>query len=462
MLFGVGLVCAVGCAQIIGLGGGYTDTDGAASVDASDAASDASVADVDASDAGCVTVAPDDDAGIFVAPSGTTDSACGTETVPCSSVQTGIERAHLITGKSIVYVARGTYAEAITLYAGITVEGGWDVLAEGTTFSWVQACTNPSAAFVLQPTSGNQTVTAADLGGSAVLSTMTVMSKSQANPGESLYGISATGVSTTLTLTDVIVNVSAGGDGAPGDAGSPGDAGGGECVPGDSGTPSPGAPGLGAEAGTFDDGGWESYSGAAGTGGAPGGGVDGGAGTCLACGTCGVVVITCKFTTNGVDSCGSPGVAGCGGAAGGGGNGGGGGGSSIGVFVWDATVSMNGGSVQTSNGGRGGTGGTAGPGGAGDPGIAGEAGAPCSVSCNTSCNGVSGEGEAGAPGGAGTGGSAGGLGGGGSGGSSYAIAQGGQANVTVTTTSLAHGDAGSGGGPDASTGAAGFASSRFP
>lgn len=112
------LVAICGCADVLGLGE-FGDKD-ASAIDASDATFDApseaandASSDADA-DASCASSPVNESAGIFVATSGSTDTTtCGTMTVPCASIQTGLDRAHVITGKSIVYVARGNYAESV-------------------------------------------------------------------------------------------------------------------------------------------------------------------------------------------------------------------------------------------------------------------------------------------------------------------------------------------------------------
>jgi hypothetical protein len=451
------------CADVLGLGdfhGQDASSDGTTEATAPDAAPDAGM---DEAEAGCVSATADATAGIFVSPSGSTDATtCGTETVPCASVQTGLDRAHVITGKSIVYVARGTYQESIVLYPGLRLEGGWDVLDNGTSNSWVQACSAASSAVVIQPQTQNVTVAAVDLGGSVTVATLTIASKPMAANGESLYGLFARGASTTLTLTNVNVTVAAGGDGTTGADGPPGDAGGSGCAAEDAAAGVVGSLGLGADAGVFDPDGWEPQGGtpgSVGTGGA--GGATGSTGACSACGSC-QNFLGCSFKTNGTNSCGASGLPGCGGDPGSAGNPGGGAGSSIGVYVWDATVMLEGSSIQVARGGNGGSGGSGGLGGAGGGGVVGEAGAACSTSCNGSCNPVSGNGPGGAAGGSGGNGGQGGAGGGGAGGCSYATFQGGTGSVLATMTTLAHGEAGLGGGPDSAAGAIGVAGDHFP
>ena len=459
------LLAICGCADVLGLGE-FGDKD-ASAVDASDATtfdapSETSATDAASdADASCVSASVNESAGIFVATSGSTDtSTCGTMTVPCASIQTGLDRAHQITGKSIVYVARGNYGEAVTLYAGLSLEGGWDVLDNGQSKTWVQACSDRAGAVVVKPQASARTVQAIDLGGSASIADLTIASKA-AGAGESLYGVFARGVTTELALDDVVVIVSSGGDGVPGANGSDADAGASGCAPDLGAAGAPGSPGTGAEAGVFGSDGFQTCSGTDGTSGTAGlAGSAGGAGACATCGQC-KSFIGCSFNTSG-QSCGGTGYAGCGGGAGGAGTSGSGGGSSVAVFAWDAKVTLTNCNVRASNGGAGGSGGASGSGGAGGPGAIGDAGASCTVGCTNSCGAISGAGAGGDAGTAGGSGGAGGVGGGGSGGCAFALYQGGSATITATTTTLAHGDAGAGGGPDAAPGAPGTAGDHFP
>ena len=63
---------------------------------------------------------------IFVSPTGAVNPSCGALASPCGSVQTGLDHAHQ-QGKSFVYVAPAVYSEAVTLYPGIALVGGWTV-----------------------------------------------------------------------------------------------------------------------------------------------------------------------------------------------------------------------------------------------------------------------------------------------------------------------------------------------
>ena len=63
----------------------------------------------------------DDVNGVFVAPGGADDLACGTRQLPCRSLQMGLTQANTL-GKSIVYAASGTYVESVSLAGGLSME----------------------------------------------------------------------------------------------------------------------------------------------------------------------------------------------------------------------------------------------------------------------------------------------------------------------------------------------------
>jgi hypothetical protein len=433
-----------------------------------DAATDAGL---DAADVVCPDVIPADAEGIFATPTGTNTPTCGTRAAPCKTLSHSVTRAGAAF-RTKVFAARGTYVEKLTLAAGVEVIGGWDVT--GTT--WKRACVTPEEAVVVRAPAGQGiTVEARDLGGRATLSLLRVESKlaAQVLPGESLYGVVAVGTTTTLVMNDVRIEMSdaaAGTNGALGDAGLPAPA---SCSAGTGAKGTAGAQGAGAPAGAYDP--VNGYApGTAAPGGPAGSGANGvaaGLGTCVVCGTCAlnIAMLGCDFTpTLGAPSCGKDGTPGCGGGAGGPGGPASGGGSNIGVFAWDATVTINGGRVKSGNGGNGGNGGPGGAAGVATKGAAGAATDLCVVGCtfdavNILCADVKARGDGGAAGDAGGAGGLGGAGGGGGGGSSFAIYQGGQGLVTTAGgTALVHGNAGTGGTPAGGMGAAGVAANRIP
>ena len=438
------------------------------SVTPDDAATDAGV---DAPDVVCPDVIPDDAAGIFATPTGINSATCGTRAAPCKTLSHSVTRA-AAAFRNKVYVARGTYLEKLTLAANVEVVGGWDVT--GTT--WKRACVTPEEAVIVRAPPGQTiTVEARDLGGQATLSLLRVESKVAALvlPGESLYGVVAVGTTTTLVMNDVRIEMTDAVAAASGTKGIAGTAPPASCAAGTGAPGADGGQGAGAPGGSYDP--TNGYApGTAAAGGAASvgaNGVAGGAGACVTCGSCAldVAALTCTLVP-GINqpTCGKNGTAGCGGGAGGAGGPAAGGGSNIGVFAWDATVTINRGKVKSGDAGSGGTGGAGGAGAAATKGAAGAPADICVVGCtfdavNVACVDVKGQAGGGTAGDAGGRGGSAGAGGGGGGGSSFAIYQGGAGLVTTAGgTNLAHGKAGAGGPPAAGAGAAGVAADRIP
>jgi hypothetical protein len=398
----------------------------------------------------CTTTVPETYAYYVSSHSGTDNDTCGPLSAPCATISRGMDNAH-IKGPTIVNVAEGNYSDQLTLFASLTVVGGW---LEGGG-KWAKDTS--SGAFgnlVVQPTTGFATVVASSLGGGpATLCTLTLESKKNADPGETLYGVMATGPSTTLQLFDVGISVSPGGD-APdatnGDPGAPGDKNG--CGPpgtGAMGAPS-GTAGTAGPVGAFTGAGYQPGNGSSGSVGALGvTGSAGGSGSCITCDTSCLKVTSLICNPNGTtSSCGDSGISGCAGKGGEPGTGGGGGGSSVGVFVWEATVTIKDSRLVVARGGNGAQGGAGGDGGAGALGVPGPHGAtPCDTQCVTtpSCGpGVPDAGPGGTAGGVGGSGSSGGPGGGGSGGFSCPVVEGGDAAVAIATSVVTPGLAGQG------------------
>lgn len=443
--------------------------DGAAATDsATDGALDAPVADgaLDVpADVVCPEVLPEDATGVYVAPTGVNDVACGTRAAPCKTLSVGITHA-VAASRPKVHVARGTYVERVALAAGVELIGGWDVTA-GTT-KWKRACVTPEEIVVVRaPAAQNTTVEAIDLGGEARLSLLRIDSKpaAQVAPGESLYGVVAVGATTTLVMTDVRVDVNAAGAGASAPKGATGVAGGASCPAGTGLAGTPGGQGAGASFGEFDISGYQPDVAASGTlGGAGTNGTTGATGSCVVCGTCDLFPL-CNFIP-GPKSCGKDGTSGCGGGPGVPGGPATGGGSSVGVYAWDATVTINGGKIKSGDAGNGGGGGAGGNGGAATAGAVGTPALDCVTSCAAgaaACIETMTRGLGGAAGGTGGLGGAGGSGGGGGGGSSFATYQGNVGIVSTTpSTNLAHGKAGAGGGAGAGAGAPGAAADHVP
>jgi hypothetical protein len=420
-------------------------------------------ADAPAFDAGNCDTTVDAVHGVFVAAGGADSSGCGTTpNAPCASISAGITTASTKTdavARSIVYVSAGLYTEKLTLPAGITVQGGWQWAGDGSS-TWSFDCTSasPESIVTVQAQStDNMTVVATGNNGSSTLSTLTVLSKPPAdvNPGESLYGIFATGANTVLTLTDVVVTVQAGGAGPPGTMGTAGTAPPGTCSSGDGVSPGmPGSVGTAGMAASVSSTGFATHTGGTGGNGTPGdNGTAGSAATSVSYPACVHAPPACA---SGQSMCtGTPGVNGCGGGGGVGGTGGTGGGSSVAIFAYDATVTVTAGVLQAGNGGSGGAGGGGSSGVAGSQGATGQqticANSMCASASSCTPTGSTTPAPGGAAGGTGGQGSNGGSGGGGSGGDSYPVLTGGMATSRLTLSSatpplLVAGNPGAGGG----------------
>ncbi len=395
--------------------------------------------DAPAFDAGnCATAVVDPVHGVFVAPGGTDSVGCGTApTSPCQSIGAGVASATADGGgRDIVYVSAGVYTETVTLDVGVTVQGGWHW---GGSSIWSFDCgSSPESAVTVQaPSNSNATVVVSGSDGNpATLSTLTVLSKaaSAVQPGESLYGVFATGASTVLALTDVIVTMQAAGAGLPGTAGAIGSAPPVTCSAGNgknAAASTAGAVGATGTGGSFSSAGYTTHT--AGTGGngtAGGNGMAGGPGASVPVSVC----ATTNPCTVGQTTCvGAAGLNGCGGEGGVGGSGGGGGGSSVAIFAYDAAVIVTAGAFRTGDGGNGGAGGAGGSGGSGSGGSPGLPslceGSSCSGSATSACAPLNPAvmASGGASGTEGGNGSVGGRGGGGAGGDSDVIVTGGSA-----------------------------------
>ena len=386
----------------------------------------------------------DDSAGVYVTPTGTDATGCGaSRAAPCQSLAGALASTSYYSGRNIVFVGAGTYVETVTPPAGVTVMGGWQV--NGSTWSF-DCGPHPEADVIVRaPTTSNMTLIADGVGGAVTVSTLTIESKATVGAGESLYGVFARGSTTALTLTNVAVTMSTAGEGqTPTQAGS-GSAPPSTCSAGDGASATTvGAAGAGANIGTFSSSGYTPAQGGMGaSGGAGDNGMAAPTPTPVSYSSC-----TGTACTNSSASCtGQQGSNGCGGGGGTGGTGGGGGGSSIALFAFDASVTVDGGSYTAGYGGDGGAGGAGGGGTGGSNGAAGKAATCTSSTCqgllclgNIPLDNITASG--GAAGGAGGTGSAGGAGGGGAGGDSYAIITGGGATaalVLMNSPSLAIG-----------------------
>jgi hypothetical protein len=409
----------------------------------------------------CALQTVDSSQGVFVTTYGMDNSTCAIGT-PCLTVQAAIQAAR-VNGMPTVYIANGLYTESVQLFPGVTLMGGWNALGP----TWTPVCSgNRSSVVTIQaPASSTQaTIVANNLIGLATISTLTVKSVDQSAvmPGQSLYGIAATGGMTQVALLNVDVVMANAGNGV---AGAAGDAGGNSCGAegsedaGADGGPS-GMAGMPSDGGTYAATGYTPGAGAVGS---PGGnGVDGmlvAGPTCSPCITscvCGPSCSLCEATPG--SSCGTPATPSCAGVGGQGGLGGAGGGSSIALFAWDAMVSVSGGSLSAGTGGAGGNGGVGGTGGAAEGANTGSPGQVCGTSClhvGPGCETAGAAHGAGGSVGASTPGGAGGQGGGGAGGSSFAVYVGGAGRITgLPTVTVTVGTPGPGGMPSGANGVA--------
>ncbi len=381
---------------------------------------------------------------------GTDSDNCGTMELPCATIGKALLKAAGAAKSNLIYVATGApgdagiYRETVTLqpsFVGLTVEGGWAV--EGTT--WGQVC-NPNDPTQLANVVGATAVTidAEGVGGKIILKNIAIGSKS-AGPGESIYGVYATG-NTELELDNVLISTGAGGVGLNGDAGSPGAVPGASCSQGAAEVPEAGVNGAPASAPSATQAGLISTPAVSGTPGGEGGNGSAGSGaTCVSCVNC--LVFSCD--TDAGKSCGLNGSPGCGGGGGGGGAAGQSGGSSVGIFAFGAGVkiTVNGGAVRAGNGGNGGAGGSGGVGAKASAPTDGQPGSQCDTACTTACTlGKSADagGVSGSNGGMAVDGANGGAGGAGAGGDSFAIVSVGDASVTVVgNADIGHGNGGS-------------------
>ncbi|MEO7112307.1 MAG: hypothetical protein ABI183_17810 [Polyangiaceae bacterium] len=407
---------------------------------------------------------PDTSAGIFVyGDVGQDVSNCGDESTPCKTLNYGITKAKGTSGKTTVFVAVGDspYNETVKLLSNITVEGGWTVVGSGDKAEWDRVCSFTDATQIATIVgTESAAVRADDLGGEATLRYLAIRTK-VAGPGESIYGVFASGSSTRVMLDNVFVEVGVGGPGKPGADGIPGLTGGPSCPIGNAITSPSAEAGVGAQLGTVGANGVSPKSATNGESGATGGnGLRGTDGGCIACLACAGGLGACSSAP---DSCGGVGKSGCGGGGGGGGAAGGSGGSAVGIYAWAGAVVVVGGKIDVAGGGNGGAGGNGASGGEGGAGEIGDVATACSTSClnaGLACTATVLSTGAGTPGlgTRGANGSTGGAGGGGAGGYAFGVVSELDASVIV--------DAGvnvkSGGTGGAPGGASGLSSERFP
>jgi hypothetical protein len=411
-------------------------TDGVSSADAPGKTDSGSDVQVFYGDAAC-GMPVDETNGIFVSASGGSSDPtnCGSFSTPCLTISLGL--GFVTPERTVIYLAQGNYAESVTLHGGVTLRGGYDK-------HWEPICgKTANAAVTIAPTSENITLqTASNFDTPAIVANLTILSKTEAATGESLYGVLAVNTSAMLELDDIVIQLAAGGSGAEGASGDAGATGSTGCEGGTG--ASGGSSGEGGAPGATGEFSATGYTPAQGSAGGPGVQGDDGKITKATCKDCVSCALPCLAPPDAGQSCGLQGLDGCGGQGGVGGAGGGGGGSSIALFAYNAAVKTNLGSISAGNGGAGGKGGPGGPGGRGGEPMNGENGPTCSIACAAVTCGATNGGGVGEVTGQGGSGSSGGPGGGGAGGSSFAVYVVGVAPMIDKMTSLAKGAPGPG------------------
>lgn len=374
----------------------------------------------------CHAGAPDEARGTFVSPDGSDVEDCGSADAPCQTISLAITRAQ-DSNKDTVYIARGTYAEQITLHTAISLFGGYTV----NSGVWNRACSGLADTTLVN--SPNAIALLAGFSGVAQVRGLTLSTKDRdGDDGESRYGVYASGANTRLTFADVAIRAR---DANHGHVGAPGGTlASAVCDAGDGQDGVAAEPTLTTIPGAFTEYGFIPGTGATGYPGSQGQGGVAGTPTEYNCTSCSLQWTCiysggygcyqydniCVGTGTGYQTA-AGGANGCGGAPGDGGVGGGGGGASVGIFAWQAKVDLSDDVVVlTSDGGDGAQGGSGGQGAAGSAGGVGEV-----VACNPGLGCSSGpcsdqfQGGTGSTGGSG---SNGGAGGGGAGGWSVALA----------------------------------------
>lgn len=400
--------------------------------------------------------------GVFVDPRVGDDENDGTMIRPYRTLARATTEA-VARSLETLYLAPGSYQEALALRAGAESAPGEVAAPEGTRLSfdggwafegarWRRDCsTDAREKTVLASTSTTGVSLRGPFGPVAFhnLSIVTAAAPppvADGQPGANCYGVNASGAGLRLRLHNVEIDACPGGDGGAALPVSPpppfscvetGD----KCS---NGAPGADAQALGAPAdvGSFDSEGFLNGDGALGEVGEPGA-----TGT-IGPGQAGPLVcffsdsLCCDVTTQ------IPhGRCGCGGLAGFGGPGGRGGGASIALFVRgpNATVDLAFATLRAHDGGDGAPGGEGSLGGPGVPGAAYQGLADCCAGCDGQCF-LQGCGSlpaqpAGGPGGPGGKGS---KGGGGSGGPSFALVRVGDVELTQAETVLSFGRPGDG------------------
>ncbi len=485
------------------------DRDGDGTPDSSDCAPDnpaihpgaTDKPDLPFTDSNCDGIDGDIGKAVFVSASTGSPGGAGTQASPLDTIAAGVAQA--ASGSRDVYVASGTYnagggvalANGVSIYGGYS-SAGWSrstatptvngspqaMLANGVTGVTLQLLTLQGAADGAHSAYGLRALN----GASVTLESSTVVAGAGQNgaagstgPAGLPGGNGVSGGVGTAGSGGLSPASATGGFGAAGPitagrgvAGSPGitvpgggagGAGGlgsqffGSCTSPALGNTSAldtalpgllGPPGAGGGAGGLPSAAtvgpvWTATGGANGETGHPGGGGGGG-------GSGSGTSVFNPFPSCSGRSGGGGGGGGGGGAGGDGGGGGGFGGGSFAVYLWNSTVTINGGSLAASKGGDGGAGGGGGNGGAGGAGGSGGLG-------EVNPAGAGGPGKAGGTGGHG------GPGGGGPGGPSVGVFRGGTSTLVQSgSPSITPGPAGAGGASTGNPGPAGFSATVSP
>lgn len=455
-LFAACLALVAGCNDILGIGEPVPAGDTATTLGGGGTGGGGTGGTVPTGGAGggpvftCDPAEKADPEGVFVSKLVGSASGDGSPTSPYDTLIQGLAEAEA-QGKTKVYVAPGTYEGAASVPAGMTIEGGWLLQADGT---WARDCAEGviDKVRITAPADAPAVVTADKPGSPVLLRYLSVHTADSAlpagadAPGHSLVGVLVTG-GAELTLDRALVVA---GDGSSGGVATPGMAGAAaaaNCTLGNNqcsnlavGTPGPDGPpgdtgpeamsGVFSDAGAFTPG--DGSAGVSGQKGAAGG--KGGAASCLtAPGHAGCITgcsPQCTPYYGNDPVCSTAGKCGCGGEGGTGGLAGRGGGASVALLVAGAgsraTVTAS--RLETGKGGDGSDGGAGGPGGKGSNGVAGQDSGYCiQESCKwdgSSCqvDQVVNTTQGGAKGGTGGTGGPGGAGSRGAGGPSLAVA----------------------------------------
>jgi hypothetical protein len=230
LTYGLTSLVALGLASVVS---GACSSDGpAASVEGSDASTDAAPSgndhfaaestapapeapscvaesglddpDDDFKDSNCDGIDGDKTKAIFVAPTGS-DSAAGTIDAPVSTIGKALTMASA--AKKDVFICNDTYAENVTITAGIRLFGGYDCKA-----GWKRTTDKPSIA----PQSGKALVIRG-LQDAVKIDRIGLVAQDATSPGESSIAAFIV-ASPSVSLSHVDFHAGAGADGKPGDA----------------------------------------------------------------------------------------------------------------------------------------------------------------------------------------------------------------------------------------------------